>query len=71
MKMSDMELLLTRLGRLAIVLDDLMPRCAKLVRDAVTMLKNQQHEIWELQEQIEYITDKQIKKDRRSLDENL
>ena len=41
-KMTDRGLLLERLERLAIVLDELMPRCAELVRDAITMLKEQQ-----------------------------
>ena len=40
--MSDKELLLERLERLAIVLDELMPQCAELVRDAITMLKEQE-----------------------------
>ena len=34
--MTDRELLLERLERLAIVLDELMPQCAELVRDAIT-----------------------------------
>ena len=40
--MTDRELLLERLERLAIVLDELMPQCAELVRDAIAMLKNQE-----------------------------
>ena len=40
--MTDRKLLLERLERLAIVLDELMPQCAELVRDAITMLKEQQ-----------------------------
>ena len=39
--MTDSELLLERLERLAIVLDELMPQCAELVRDAITMLEEQ------------------------------
>ena len=40
--MSDRELLLERLERLAIVLDELMPQCAELVRDAIELLKEQE-----------------------------
>ena len=39
--MTDRELLLERLERLAIVLDELMPQCAELVRDAIPLLKEQ------------------------------
>lgn len=39
--MSDRELLLERLKRLAIVLDELMPQCAELVRDTIDLLKEQ------------------------------
>ena len=39
--MSDRKLLLERLERLAIVLDELMPQCAELVRDAISLLKEQ------------------------------
>lgn len=46
--MSDMELLLERLERLAIVLDELMPQCAELVRDAISLLKEQQKLIDEI-----------------------
>lgn len=35
----DKELLLERLERLAFVLDQIMPRCAGLVRDAISLLK--------------------------------
>ena len=42
MGMSDMGLLLERLERLAIVLDELMPQCAELVRDAIALLKEQE-----------------------------
>lgn len=38
----NMELLLERLERLAIVLDELMPQCAELVRDAISLLKEQE-----------------------------
>lgn len=47
--MSDMELLLGRLERLAIVLDELMPKCAELVREAITMLKEQEDSLRKLQ----------------------
>jgi len=43
--MADRELLLERLERLAIVLDELMPQCAELVRDAIVLLKEQEAEI--------------------------
>lgn len=39
--MIDRELLLERLERLAIVLDELMPQCAELVRDTIALLKEQ------------------------------
>lgn len=48
--MSDRELLLERLGRLAIVLDELMPQCAELVRDALAMLKEREEEIENLKQ---------------------
>lgn len=38
----DRELLLKQLGRLAFVLDELMPQCAELVRDALALLKEQE-----------------------------
>lgn len=57
--MTDMKLMLEQLERMAVVLDVIMPGCAVLVRDAIALLKKQQHEIWELQEQVEYLTDKQ------------
>lgn len=40
--MTDRELLLERLERLAIVLDELMPQCAELVRDAIAIMNEQQ-----------------------------
>ena len=43
--MTDRELLLERLERLAIVLDELMPQCAELVRDAVALLKEQEERL--------------------------
>ena len=43
--MTDRELLLERLERLAIVLDELMPQCAELVRDTIAMLKEQEPRI--------------------------
>ena len=42
--MNDKELLLERLERLAIVLDELMPQCAELVRDTIAILKEQENE---------------------------
>ena len=42
--MNDTELLYERLERLAIVLDELMPGCATLVRDALELLKEQKAE---------------------------
>ncbi len=47
--MTDRELLLERLERLAIVLDELMPQCAELVRDAIELLKEQQQRIEQLE----------------------
>ena len=38
---TEPELLNERLERLAIVLDEIMPRCALLVRDAIDLLKEQ------------------------------
>ena len=46
--MPDRELLLERLERLAIVLDELMPQCAELVRDSIAMLKEQEKALYEL-----------------------
>lgn len=48
MIMADRELLLSRLERLAIVLDDLMPGCADLVRETIELLKEQEAEIRQL-----------------------
>lgn len=42
---TEPELLNERLERLAIVLDTIMPRCADLVRDAITLLKEQEPRI--------------------------
>ena len=39
---TEPELLNERLERLAMVLDEIMPNCALLVRDALEMLKDQQ-----------------------------
>jgi hypothetical protein len=39
---TEPELLNERLERLAIVLDEIMPQCALLVRDAISMLKEQE-----------------------------
>lgn len=47
--MSDRKLLLERLERLAIVLDEIMPQCAELVRDALAMLKEQEKVIERLE----------------------
>ncbi len=40
--MIDRDLLLERLERLAVVLDELMPQCAELVRDSIVLLKEQE-----------------------------
>ena len=40
--MPDRELMLERLERLAIILDELMPQRAELVRDAIALLKEQE-----------------------------
>ena len=53
--MSDRELLLERLERLAIVLDELMPQCAELVRDAIYLLKEQEDFGKELNNAVEVI----------------
>ena len=42
---TEPELLNERLERLAIVLDEIMPHCALLVRDALELLKEQQKRI--------------------------
>lgn len=62
--MSDRELLLERLERLAIVFDELMPQCAELVRDAIALLKEQEDLGTELTNAVELIHKKneQIKK---------
>ena len=36
--------MLERLERLAIVLDELMPQCAELVRDAISLLKEREEQ---------------------------
>ena len=47
---TEPELLNERLDRLALVLDEIMPNCASLVRDALDLLKEQEvktgHWIW-------------------------
>ena len=53
--MADRELLLERLERLAIVLDELMPQCAELVRDAISLLKEQEDLGTELTNAVELI----------------
>ena len=40
--MPDRKLILEQLERLAIVLDELMPGCAELVREAITVLKERE-----------------------------
>lgn len=47
---TEPELLNERLERLAIVLDEIMPQCALLVRDAISLLKEQQEEIENLKQ---------------------
>lgn len=47
--MTDRGLLLERLERLAIVLDELMPQCAELVRDTIALLKEQDETIDKLE----------------------
>ena len=42
---TEPELLNERLDRLAIVLDEIMPNCAELVRDALELLKEQRNVI--------------------------
>ena len=43
---TEPELLNERLERLAIVLDEIMPHCALLVRDALELLKEQEETEW-------------------------
>lgn len=45
---TEPELLNERLDRLATVLDEIMPQCALLVRDALDLLKEQEAEIHQL-----------------------
>lgn len=47
---TEPELLNERLERLAIVLDEIMPNCAILVRDALALLKEQESWINEIAE---------------------
>ena len=42
---TEPELLNERLDKLALVLDEIMPNCANLVRDALELMKNQEKEI--------------------------
>lgn len=53
--MDDKSLLIERLERLAIVLDELMPQCAELVRDAIALLKEQEDLGTELTNAVELI----------------
>lgn len=48
--MSDMKLLLEQLERLAIVLDEIMPMTALVVRNAIALLNKQEKEIENLKE---------------------
>ena len=50
---TEPELLNERLERLAIVLDEIMPQCALLVRDAISLLKEQDETIKQQQAEIE------------------
>ena len=47
---TEPELLNERLDRLALVLDEIMPKCANLVRDALDLLKEQEEEIENLKQ---------------------
>ena len=47
---TEPELLNERLERLAMVLDEIMPNCASLVRDALALLKEQEIGHWILLE---------------------
>jgi len=47
---TEPELLNERLERLAMVLDEIMPNCASLVRDALELLKEQEEEIENLKQ---------------------
>ena len=50
--MDDKKLLMERLKRLAIVLDELMPGCAELVRDTIALLKGQEETIKNREQEI-------------------
>ena len=52
-------------------IDRIRDRFQPIINDALELIKEQQHEIWELQEQVEYLLDKQMEQERRLLDENL
>lgn len=47
---TEPELLNERLDRLALILDEIMPNCANLVRDALDLLKEQEKEIENLKQ---------------------
>ena len=49
---TEPELLNERLERLAMVLDEIMPNCALLVRDALALLKEQEERIKNLEQEI-------------------
>ena len=54
---TEPELLNERLERLAIVLDEIMPQCALLVRDAISMLKEQEKMLKE--QEVRLLTEKE------------
>lgn len=55
---TEPELLNERLDRLALVLDEIMPNCANLVRDALDLLKEQEDLGTELTNAMELIHNK-------------
>lgn len=55
---TEPELLNERLDRLALVLDEIMPNCANLVRDALDLLKEQEDIGTELTNAMELIHNK-------------
>ena len=55
---TEPELLNERLERLAMVLDEIMPNCASLVRDAIALLKEQEDLGTELTNAVELIQKK-------------
>ena len=60
---TEPELLNERLDRLALVLDEIMPNCANLVRDALDQLKEQEEKIRQLRLALQIMNGNGIKVD--------